>query len=88
MNYLRKGEYRNANLDELMFQPYGRVIILHLTILLGGAVAMALRSPVWALVLMIALKVAVDLRAHLKEREKLGRPEDAATGPASSAPAS
>jgi len=77
MNYLRKGEYRNANLDELMMQPYGRVIILHLTILLGGGVAMALHSPVWALVLLIAMKVSIDLSAHLKEREKLGRPKDA-----------
>jgi len=74
MNYLRKGEYRNAKLETLMFQPYGRVVILHLTIILGGMAAMALRSPVWALVLLIGLKVAVDLRAHLKERERLGRP--------------
>jgi len=73
VNYLGKGEYRNADLDELMMQPYGRVVILHLTILLGGAVAMALRSPVWALVLLIAMKVLVDLQAHVKERAKLGR---------------
>ncbi len=74
MNYLRKGEYRNASLNELMVQPYGRVVILHLTIILGGFVALALRSPVWALVLLIGMKVVVDLKAHLKEREKLGRP--------------
>ena len=85
MNYLRKGEYRNANLDELMFQPYGRIVILHLTIILGGFAAMALRSPVWALVLLIGLKVMVDLRAHLKERERLGRPPASGAEPAESA---
>ena len=79
MNYLRKGEFRNADLDTLMFQPYGRVIILHMTIILGGIAAMALHSPVWALVLLIGLKVIIDLGAHLKERKKLGRPKDSRT---------
>jgi hypothetical protein len=81
-NYLRKGEYRKASLDELMMRPYGRVVILHLTILFGGAVAMALHSPVWALVILIALKVMIDLGAHLREREKLGRARGPGTEPA------
>jgi hypothetical protein len=50
-----------------MAKPYGRVIVLHFTILVGGFGAMALGSPVWALVVLIAVKVALDLRAHLRE---------------------
>ena len=30
-----------------MMKPYGRVVVLHLAILLGGAAAMALGSPLW-----------------------------------------
>jgi hypothetical protein len=29
--------------------------------------AMALGSPVWALLVLLAVKIAVDLKAHLKE---------------------
>ena len=35
--------------------------------LLGGFAAMALGSPLWALLVLLVLKVVLDLRAHLKE---------------------
>ena len=54
-----------------MQQPYGRVVVLHLTILLGGFAAMLLGSPLWALLLLIGLKIALDLKAHLKEHRPL-----------------
>src|SRR6185503_20719029 len=63
-NYLHRGEFRRAALAELMVQPYARVVVLHLTILAGGFAAMALRSPRWALVVLLAVKLALDLRAH------------------------
>ena len=70
-NYLYRGEFRRAALTELMQQPYGRVVVLHLTILLGGFAAMLLGSPLWALLLLIGLKIALDLKAHLKEHRPL-----------------
>jgi hypothetical protein len=66
-NYLYRGEFRRARLAELMSKPYGRVVVLHLTIILGGFGAMALGSPVWALLLLLAFKIGLDLRAHIKE---------------------
>jgi hypothetical protein len=66
-NYLYRGEFRRAKLVELMAKPYGRVVVLHLTILFGGFGAMALGSPLWALLLLVGLKVGLDVRAHLKE---------------------
>lgn len=66
-NYLGDGEYRHANPAMLMFGPYGRVVVLHVTIILGGILAQALQSPLWALLLLIAFKIALDLRAHLRE---------------------
>jgi Family of unknown function (DUF6498) len=44
---------------------YTRIIVMHLTLIVGGGIAVALGS-VGALVLMIALKIAVDLKLHLK----------------------
>jgi hypothetical protein len=69
-NYLYRGEFRRATVPALMMQPYGRVVVLHLAILGGGFAAAALGSSVWALLLMLALKVGLDLRAHLKEHRR------------------
>jgi hypothetical protein len=66
-NYLYRGEFRSAQLPRLMAKPYGRIVVLHLAILLGGIAAMALGSPVWALLVLLALKIGLDLKAHLKE---------------------
>jgi hypothetical protein len=66
-NYLYRGEFRRTQLSELMARPYGRVVVLHLTIIIGGFGALMLGSPVWALLLLLGLKIGLDLRAHLKE---------------------
>jgi Family of unknown function (DUF6498) len=66
-NYIGNGEYKTATLQELMVQPYGRVIILHLTILIGGFLVMALGSPIVGLILLIVLKTFVDLKSHIKQ---------------------
>jgi hypothetical protein len=66
-NFLGRGEFRRATVPALMMQPYGRVVVLHLAIIGGGFAAAALGSPAWALVVLLALKVGLDLRAHLKE---------------------
>ena len=55
-----------------MFRPYGRIVVLHLTVLLGGFLVMALGAPAAAIVLLVGLKTAIDLGAHLKERVKFG----------------
>ena len=69
-NYLHRGEYRRAQLTRLMAQPYGRVVVLHVAIIFGGFAAAMLGSPLWALIVLVALKVGLDLRAHVKEHSK------------------
>ena len=71
-NYLGGGEYQRVFLPQLMFRPYGRIVVLHLTVLLGGFLVMALGAPVAAIVFLVGLKTAIDLGAHLKERVKFG----------------
>ena len=69
-NYLWRGEFRRGKITELMARPYGRVVVLHLAILLGGIGTLALGSPLWALLVLLALKIGLDLKAHLKEHSK------------------
>jgi len=71
-NYLFNGEYRRMSPQVLMGQPYARVVVLHITILAGGFATAALGQPLAALVVLIVLKTAIDYRAHLSERRKLG----------------
>ena len=66
------GEYQRASLNALMAQPYGRVMVLHMTVLFGGWVVMLLGSPLFALLLLVGLKTAADWRAHQAERRKFG----------------
>lgn len=70
-NYLMGGEYQRASIQLLMAQPYARVMILHFTILVGGFLVQLAGAPVIAVVLLVVLKTAIDLRAHLAERDKL-----------------
>lgn len=70
-NYLKKGESRKANLGLLLFSPYQRIVLLHITLLFGGFLLLALGSPVVGLCLFIFLKIVMDIKAHLKEHRKL-----------------
>jgi hypothetical protein len=66
-NHFYRGEFRRTSMHTVMVRPYGRVMVLHVTILVGGFAAMSLGSPVWTLLLLLALKIGLDLMAHLKE---------------------
>lgn len=68
-NYLGRGEFRTTTPPELMFAPYGRIMLLHVAILLGGFLAEFLGSPIWMLVLLIAGKTLLDLTMHLREHK-------------------
>jgi hypothetical protein len=68
INYLRRGEHRGATLSALMNAPYKRVMVMQLTLIAGGGLLMALGTPVPALALLVALKIAADLRSHRNER--------------------
>jgi len=72
-NFIGGGEYQKVSFAALFWQPYSRVIVMHLTILFGGALAQAIGSPVPTLILMVALKTLVDLASHLAERRKFLR---------------
>jgi hypothetical protein len=73
-NYFVRGECRRAAVTALMGQPYGRIVVLHLAIILGGMLMLALKSPVFGLALLVVLKTLLDLSAHVRERAKFAPP--------------
>lgn len=50
-------------LPALMFAPYGRIVILHVTVLVGGLLLVTLNLPLLGALLLVALKLAFDITA-------------------------
>lgn len=69
-NFIVKGEFLQKTPGDLMLAPYGRIAILHITILIGGFAAQILGEPIIALLLLVVLKTGMDLVAHLREHKK------------------
>jgi hypothetical protein len=69
-NYLAKGECRTVVMNGLMAEPYKRVIVLHVSIIGSGFLLMALHAPLAGLILLLALKTALDIVAHTREHRK------------------
>ena len=66
-NFLGRHEYRGRTVNDQMSEPYSRIIFMHLVLILGGGLTMALGNAVPVLLIMIALKVFFDVKAHLKQ---------------------
>jgi uncharacterized protein DUF6498 len=76
LNFFRGGEYRKANLIELMGRPYSRVWVMHLTVIFGAFVITATGEQKWAVALLVLLKMGADVHAHRRERTIFGREID------------
>lgn len=76
-NFLLGGEMDRVTAGALMAAPYGRVVVLHVTIIFGGFAVAASGAPVAALALLVALKIAVDLAAHVAEHRGMAKPKPA-----------
>lgn len=59
--YLYRREYRDTDPMSQMMAPYGRVVVLHMTIIFGGFVVLALGQPVFAVALLALLKTSLEL---------------------------
>lgn len=64
VHFLMGGEWRSAGLKELMLAPYGRVVALHVAILLGSALVVLTGQDMAALVLLVVLKIGLEVMAH------------------------
>jgi hypothetical protein len=69
-NYFYLGERKRTNLQKLMGQPYGRIMVLHIAVLIGGFLTMALGSPAGLVLILVLMKTGLDVKLHLRERQK------------------
>lgn len=59
--FVLSGQYRDANPQEEMMKPYGRIVVLHITIIISGVLVMGLGLPIVAVLVLVGLKLAVEL---------------------------
>jgi hypothetical protein len=58
---IRTNGFQGRTPDDLMFEPYPRVLALHITVLAGGWLIDEMGAPVWALAILVGIKTALDL---------------------------
>lgn len=63
-------EFADKTPNDQLVAPYGRVMIMHATVLIGGYLMQRFGAPMMALIFLIALKTAVDYAAHRRETQK------------------
>jgi Family of unknown function (DUF6498) len=73
LNYIGRGEYLRTTGMRQAAAPYGRLVVLHLTILFGGIAIATTGAPEAAVVVLVILKTALDVGFHLAEHREPGR---------------
>jgi len=63
-NYVLAGEFKKSVAMLEMFRPYGRIVILHVCIILGGFVVFLAGSPMPMVILLMIAKTILDLVSH------------------------
>ena len=66
-NYLGRREYLTVSPPAQAFAPYGRLVTLHVAIILGAFVSLSLGGPLGAVIVLVLLKTAIDLALHIRE---------------------
>jgi hypothetical protein len=57
-------------------RPYGRLMVLHITIILGGMAIAVTGAPAAALAILVVLKIAMDVGFHLADHRKRSLPPE------------
>ena len=71
VNYIGNHEYQRTSAARQAAAPYGRVIVLHMTILFGGFVIALLGAPIGALLVLVVAKTILDLGLHRREHARV-----------------
>jgi hypothetical protein len=68
-NFLGRGEYRGRPVSKQMSEPYSRIVFMHLVLIFGGGLTLVIGESTPVLLIVIALKIVFDIRAHRRQRQ-------------------
>lgn len=60
-DWVASGLWRTATPNEEMFRPYGRMVVLHLTVLLGAFGLSSVGAPAWTMIVLCVGKMLLEL---------------------------
>ena len=66
-NFIGGGEYERVSAAQQMGKPYGRLVVLHVTIIIGAIAISITGAAIAALAVLVLLKIALDVGLHLAE---------------------
>ena len=66
-NFLGRGEYKGRTVSQQMSEPYARIVFMHLVLIFGGGLSLVLGQTELVLIIVIAAKIFVDLKSHVRE---------------------
>jgi hypothetical protein len=69
-DFIGRGEYKTSNPQVEMFSPYGRIVTLHIAIILGAGVAFSLNEPLTGVLLLIFIRVVFGIVMTVMRRRK------------------
>ena len=67
INFVKTNKSQGRTMAIQMQEPYRRVIIMHMTLILGGFLTLSFDTGIGALVLLLLLKIIADLRSHVSQ---------------------
>lgn len=70
-NFLIKNERSKADVQMLMGSPYSRIVVMHLAIIFGAFLMIALKTPASIVIVLVIMKTYFDIKLHLREHRKL-----------------
>jgi hypothetical protein len=82
-NFVGRGEFRRLDTGGAMMQPYRRIVVMHAVILIGALPSLIFGSAWWAVLVLTAIKIGLDVHAHRREHDE---PSDAASVAESAGP--
>ncbi len=71
VDFIGRGDYRTTQLPAEMFAPYGRIVTLHVAIILGAGLMLAFGQPLLGVLILIALRVVFGMILNMLRRRKI-----------------
>ena len=70
-DFILRGGYREAQLQAEMFAPYGRIVTLHVAIILGAGIMMAFGEPLLGVLILICLRVVFGMILNVLRQRRI-----------------
>jgi len=74
-HYIIGGERRTATVEQLMLRPYGRIVLLHVTLIVG-AIPVIVLGLAGLVVMLVLLKTGLDIWLHEYSHRPRRRPDE------------